>query len=213
VTAAPEILRRIQRLQAPNTAQVRKLRREWSAKLKNTPGRDVIKLAIALRNLSDTCRWVGYELILHHQQAPSLLTSRDVVRLGNGIHSWDTVDCFAPYIAGPAWREHRIPDRLIHSWARSNDVWWRRAAVVSTVALNVKARGGSGDTPRTLAVCRMLIDDREDMVVKALSWALRSLAARDPEAAREFLAQHSERLAARVIREVRNKLTTGLKNP
>jgi len=213
VTAALEILRQIQRLQAPNTAKLRVLRRAWSAKLKNAPGRDIVKLALALRNLNDTCRWIGYELILCHKHAPSLLTPRDVMRLGEGIHSWDTVDCFGLFIAGPAWRERRIPDSMIHRWARSRDLWWRRAALVATVALNMKARGGTGDPRRTLAVCRMLVDDREDMVVKALSWALRAVAARDPDAARDFLAQHRGRLAARVIREVRNKLTTGLKNP
>jgi hypothetical protein len=51
------------------------------------------------------------------------------------------------------------------------------------------------------------------MVVKALSWALRKLVPYDPKAVREFLATYDERLAARVKREVRNKLTTGLKNP
>jgi len=30
-------------------------------------------------------------------------------------------------------------------------------------------KGGPGDTPRTLAVCRVLAADHEDMVVKALS--------------------------------------------
>jgi hypothetical protein len=43
---------------------------------------------------------------------------------------------------------------------------------------------------------------RLDMVVKALSWAVR-----------EFLAENENVLAKRVLREVRNKLTTGLKNP
>lgn len=213
MTAAPEILKQIQRLQAPNTGKIRELRRKWSRDLRSTPGSDVITLALALRDLSDSCRWVGYELILYHKQARSLLTTHHVESLGKGIHSWDTVDCFGLFIAGPAWREHRIPEGVIHSWARSKDVWWRRAALVSTVALNMKSRGGTGDTPRTLAVCRMLVDDREDMVVKALSWALREVVARDPAAARGFLAQYQERLAARVIREVRNKVTTGLKNP
>jgi 3-methyladenine DNA glycosylase AlkD len=51
------------------------------------------------------------------------------------------------------------------------------------------------------------------MVVKALSWALRELVPHDPEAVQGFLAVYEERLAARVKREVGNKLTTGLKNP
>jgi 3-methyladenine DNA glycosylase AlkD len=51
------------------------------------------------------------------------------------------------------------------------------------------------------------------MVVKALSWALRALVPHDPEAVSEFLEANEDILAARVKREVRNKLTTGLKNP
>lgn len=61
------------------------------------------------------------------------------------------------------------------------DRWvWRRAVSVSTVPLNMKSRGGIGDPQRTLAVCDLLIADRDDMVVKALSWALRELAEREP---------------------------------
>jgi 3-methyladenine DNA glycosylase AlkD len=51
------------------------------------------------------------------------------------------------------------------------------------------------------------------MVVKAMSWALRELAVLDPEAVRTYLQDHEDELAARVRREVRNKLDTGLKNP
>jgi 3-methyladenine DNA glycosylase AlkD len=95
----------------------------------------------------------------------------------------------------------------------SGDRWLRRAALVSTVALNMAADGGQGDAPRTLAICERLCDDRDDMVVKALSWALRALAHRDAEAARAFLARREHRLAARVRREVTSKLLTGLKSP
>ena len=62
-------------------------------------------------------------------------------------------------------------------------------------------------------MCEKLIDDRDDMVVKAMSWALRAPAVRDEKATRRFVDKHRERLAARVVREVGNKLRTGLKNP
>jgi 3-methyladenine DNA glycosylase AlkD len=77
----------------------------------------------------------------------------------------------------------------------------------------MKAQGGTGDADRTLEVCRLLVSDRNDMVVKALSWALRALAQREPEAVRRFLKEHAFSLAPRVLREVNNKLKTGLKNP
>ena len=54
--------------------------------------------------------------------------------------------------------------------------------------------------------------DHDDMVVKGMSWALRSLATVDPAAARAFLTEHEE-LHPRAVREVRNKLVTGLKVP
>ena len=101
----------------------------------------------------------------------------------------------------------------MEQWAHSEDRWWRRAALVSTVALNVRSHGGHGDVPRTLEVCRLLVGDHDDMVVKAMSWALRELVPHDPDALGEFLGEHEHVLAARVKREVRNKLKTGLKNP
>jgi 3-methyladenine DNA glycosylase AlkD len=106
-----------------------------------------------------------------------------------------------------------LSDATVEKWSRSRDRWQRRLALVCTVPLNSKSRGGIGDTKRTLRICEALMDDRDDMVVKALSWALRELGKRDHEAVRRFLAQHTGRLAARVRREVMNKLTTGRKNP
>ena len=120
---------------------------------------------------------------------------------------------FACYLSGPAWREHQVGDKLIHGWARSPNRWFRRAALVSTVPLNSKARGGIGDTARTVEVCRALTADRDDMVVKAMSWALRELSKRDPGSVRKFLRKHKDVLAPRIIREVNSKLQTGLKNP
>ena len=51
------------------------------------------------------------------------------------------------------------------------------------------------------------------MVVKAMSWALRSLAERDPDAVRAFLADTQGHLASRARRETLHKLETGVKNP
>jgi 3-methyladenine DNA glycosylase AlkD len=127
------------------------------------------------------------------------------------MESWDQVDSFATILAGPAWRAGRIGDADVARWARSNDRWWRRAALVCTTKLNVL--GTHGDARRTLLICKILLDDHDDMIVKAMSWALRSLSKRDPEQTVAFIESHQGRLHSRVVREVRNKLRTGLKNP
>jgi 3-methyladenine DNA glycosylase AlkD len=172
-----------------------------------------VALALQLVRHAAAPRFFAYELILYHRQALRSLKAKSLEDLGAGNNSWGEVDAFASYLAGPAWRERQVSDSLIQSWAHSPDRWWRRAALVSTVPLNNKARGGSGDSKRTLIICDALVTDRDDMVVKALSWALRELSKRDPKSVRTFLREHEGVLAARVVREVNSKLKTGLKNP
>ena len=209
---AAEIAAELRALPVRNTPNERAVRRRYSQKLRRAQPELILALARELlANYGE--RWVAYELIQAHKAAFQSLGEAELEEFGQGINSWWTVDAFARTLAGPAWRQGQVADALIHRWAHSPDLWWRRAALVSTVALNMRARGGYGDLPRTLAVCRLLVADHEDMVVKALSWALRELVAYDPEVVRAFLQEHEAVLAARVKYEVRNKLTTGLKNP
>ncbi len=195
-----------------NTPNLRLVRRKYSHLLKEAQGELVLEIARELRQ-TGSYRWFGYELVQAHPAAFKLLDARRLEDLGRGMDSWWTVDAFARTLSGPAWLAGQVSDGLIQQWAGSPDVWWRRAALVSTVALNMRSQGGPGDASRTLAVCRMLAADPEDMVVKALSWALRELVAHDPGAVRSFLDEYDVVLAGRVKREVLNKLETGLKNP
>jgi len=157
-------------------------------------------------------RQVAYEILSRHPAAMANLTTERVERLGRGIDNWASVDAFAVTIAGPTWRKGQIDDDAVLRWAGSPDRWWRRAALVCTVALNLKARGGKGDTARTLAVCELVASDRDDMVARALSWALRALSVVDREAVIAFLERHDAELPSRVRREVGAKLATGLKS-
>ena len=151
-------------------------------------------------------------MLRKHPSAFSHINWEILEPLGDLMDSWGAVDLFA-YLAGPAWRAGQLSDEQVLKWTESENRWWRRAALVCTVFLNRKAQGGTGDTKRTLAVCERLVDDRDKMVVKALSWALRDLAKVDPQAVENFLSKYDTRLPALVKREVRNKLTTGVKNP
>ncbi len=117
-------------------------------------------------------RWQAYELIGGHKAAYLSLGADELEQLGQGINSWWAADSFARTLSGPAWRDDLLDDELVVKWAGSPDFWWRRIALVSTVAFNVRSHGGKGDVPRTLSICRLLAADHEDMVVKALSWAL-----------------------------------------
>jgi 3-methyladenine DNA glycosylase AlkD len=209
---AAEMVAELRGLPIRNAANARAVRRKYSRALK--PAEPGLVLDLARELLAhDGQRWLAYELIQNHKAAFACIGEAELVEFGKGINSWGSVDAFARILAGPAWLKGQVPDALIHEWAHSSDRWWRRAALVSTVALNVRSHGGYGDVERTLEVCRLLADDQDDMVGKAMSWALRELVVHDPGAVRLFLSEHEAVLASRVKREVRNKLATGLKNP
>lgn len=211
---AEEILERLRQMRGRNTQEIRAMRREFTKRLKSSLPEEVMTIAEKLLESPDSVhRWVAFELIHHHEPALSQITPKSLEKFGQGISSWDQTDVFGIYLAGPVWQRRQVSDGVIHKWARSSDRWWRRAALVATVPLNHKTSSARGDIRRTLEVCGMLESDRDPMVVKALSWALRVLAKVEPQTVQNYINECGPALAALVQREVRNKLTTGLKNP
>lgn len=209
---AADVLASIKAQPSRNVPALRAIRRDLSKQIKDESAAFVLEVAEAiLKERTIDARFIAYEVINCHKAALSSLNAKRLESLGDGIDSWAAVDTFACYLSGPAWRDGQVNDAVIRRWARSSDRWWRRAALVSTVPVNRKA--GRGEGMRTLDICKTLMNDRDDMVVKALSWALRELSKRDPAAVTDFLAEHEKTLAPRVLREVGNKLRTGLKTP
>ncbi|MEZ4585631.1 MAG: DNA alkylation repair protein [Gemmatimonadales bacterium] len=209
VIGADRIRARIRAAPSRSVPALRPIRRALSRELAGLSGREVLALLEELDGLApEVPRWLGYELAFHHEAALEALSATRLERLGRGLSSWGDVDPFGCYLSGPAWERGRIDDRRVLRWAGSPNRWWRRIALVSTVPLN---RRGHAAPLRTLAVCERLVADRDEMVVKAMSWALRALGVRDPASVRKFLGQHGPALAARVRREVTHKLDTGRK--
>jgi 3-methyladenine DNA glycosylase AlkD len=209
---AAAIQQEIAALAQKNVPNIRTIRKKYSQLLAPSPAREVVDLARELFK-TPAHRWVAFELIFHHKSACRTIGKAEIEEFGQDLTSWGAVDAFAGLIAGPAWLHGQIKDDLVVRWTQSEDPWWRRVALVCTVVLNKPAFGGCGDTVRTLKICRLLVDDRHDMVIKGLSWALRELTRFDSQSVRKFVQKNHLRLATRVKREVNNKLTTGKKNP
>ena len=199
-------LRSLRAMRKWSTVNIRKIMRRHARMLEQASPEFILDIA-------GEVIWGRFVLIMEHKATARSIGEAELEDFGRGMNSWGAVDTFAGHLAGPVWLNQQVPDELFHRWAHSADRWWRRAALASTVALNTRSQGGNGDVPRTLQVCRYLVSDHDDMVYKALSWALRALVVHDPDAVRRFLAEHDDVLAARVKREVNNKLSTGLKNP
>jgi 3-methyladenine DNA glycosylase AlkD len=96
------------------------------------------------------------------------------------INNWDLVDCSAEHIVGA----HLMPgDRSpLYLLARSTSLWERRIAIMTTFHFIKR-----GDFRETLAIAELLLQDREDLIHKAVGWMLREVGKRDIVAERGFL--------------------------
>lgn len=194
--------------------KLREIVKNWRAILFDFSTAQWIKVCLLLcKQDIFECQLLAYLLLWENKKVLKALSKEQVLELGQHLDNWASTDSYCTMIAGWHWREGTLPDSQIMKWLKSENRWMRRVGVVCTVPLNIKSRGGTGDTQRTLMVCEKVIDDRDDMVVKALSWALRELSKTDKPAVETFLKQHWDRLHGRVRREVTTKLETGRKNP
>ncbi len=142
----------------------------------------------------------------------NILSYEDLTALWGNLDNWASVDHYTVGIYGVLWGRGVVKDHHIDKLLKSADFWDRRVAVVSTVALNLRSRGGTGDTLRTLSVCERVVDERQPMIWKALSWALRELSKRDKEAVWDFLEKHEQKMSKQAVREITHKLEFGTKN-
>ena len=91
-----EIQSRLNLLTAPDTAAVRALRREFSRRIAHEAPQTVVQLALRLLDRGSlVLRFIAYEIVSHHKQAFDELSTGDLLKLGKGIDSWGSVDCFA----------------------------------------------------------------------------------------------------------------------
>jgi 3-methyladenine DNA glycosylase AlkD len=109
------------------------------------------------------------------------------------VNNWDLVDCSAHLIVG-AYLEER--DRgVLYALARSPHLWSRRVAILATLWF---IRHGSFDD--TLAIAEILLDDREDLIHKAVGWMLREVGNRSRPAEERFLRRHCKRMPRTMLR-------------
>jgi 3-methyladenine DNA glycosylase AlkD len=109
------------------------------------------------------------------------------------INNWDLVDSSAPQIVG-AWLMDRSRAPLSRL-ARSRSLWQRRIAIIATQHF---IRQGDLDT--TFAIADMLLDDRHDLIHKAVGWMLREARNKDGDAERRFLASRHQRMPRTMLR-------------
>ncbi len=123
------------------------------------------------------------------------------VRKGR-VNNWDIIDTSAAYIVGA--HEEATDRALLFELTKSGDMWHRRVAILSA-AWYMR----TGDATTTIALAELLVDDKRDLIQKAVGWQLREVGKRvDRQLLLEFLDRHAATMPRTALRYAIEHLPT-----
>ena len=111
----------------------------------------------------------------------------------NRVNNWDLVDSSAKYIAG-----HFLFDTdrsTLFELAESNNLWKRRVAVLTTFYFIDR-----GDFSTTFEISDKLLQDKEDLIHKAVGWMLREIGKQNRAELENFLKPRYKMMPRTMLR-------------
>ena len=109
------------------------------------------------------------------------------------VNNWDLVDLSAEKIIGAYLINKDI--RMLFDLVKSNNVWERRIAIMSTFHF-IKAHRFAA----TLKISELLLKDKHDLIHKAVGWMLREVGKRDIQAEEIFLQKYYKNMPRTMLR-------------
>lgn len=113
------------------------------------------------------------------------------------INNWDLVDLSAaPIIGGWLADKPELRKQVLTRLAKSKSLWERRIAMLATYHY-IK----QGNANEALHVAKLLLEDKEDLIHKAVGWMLREVGQRVSQEAEEiFLKQYYRKMPRTMLR-------------
>ena len=115
------------------------------------------------------------------------------LRRTDRINNWDLVDVGCPYVVGGYLFDK--PRDVLYELARSESLWERRTAIVSTSYFIRK-----GDVADTFEIAGILLDDDQDLIHKATGGWLREAGKKDPGRLLDFLDRYAATMPRTALR-------------
>jgi len=115
---------------------------------------------------------------------------------------WDYVDTVAGHLLAPhRRRDPATLDPIVVQWAVADDMWLRRAAILSQLGAKQAL-----DYDLLDQVLVANLGDKRFFIAKAIGWALREVVRVNPQWVRAFLLAHADTLVPLSVREASKHL-------
>lgn len=109
------------------------------------------------------------------------------------VNNWDLVDTSASYLLGDyLYKKDRS---VLYKLAKSRTLWDRRISIISTHYFIKKA-----DFKDTLKISEILLNDKEDLMHKAVGWMLREVGKKDVKILEKFLEKNLRKIPRTALR-------------
>ena len=141
---------------------------------------------------------VGIELVARYRIAftPRLLPKWKRWLAGNHSANWATTDSMCGVLIGPLLVQHpQLADQM-RAWATHRNMWVRRASIVGLIQR--ARRGASLDLVYDIA--KRLHPDKEDLIQKAVGWALREAGKTDMPRLERYLRANGPSIPRTTLR-------------
>ena len=109
------------------------------------------------------------------------------------VNNWDLVDLSADKIAGEYLRGKS--KNILYKLAKSKNLWERRIAILATFNF-IKDNKFS----EALKIAEILLEDKEDLIHKAVGWMLREVGRRNTKSEEDFLKKHCQNMPRTMLR-------------
>jgi 3-methyladenine DNA glycosylase AlkD len=143
------------------------------------------------------------EMSVSRLTADDLGTVEELIRQAR---TWALVDGLAARVTGGIALRDPASWARIDRWARDEDFWVRRSALLALLA---GIGAGRTDMPRFTRYAEPLLADNEFFIRKAIGWVLREIAKRDPRLAAEWTQRHVSEMSGVTFREAVRRLPAG----
>ena len=120
------------------------------------------------------------------------------------VNNWDLVDASAHYILGQYILDNPSERTILDKLVVSKNIWKRRIAIVSTWIMNRE-----GQIDETLRLSKKLLNDKEDLIHKAVGWMLREAWKKNPAKVEKFLKTNYEKIPRTALRYAIERMEEG----